>query len=80
MIDENPSPEDIERFSGETGFCPDCGEEVWDQAGACPSCGTILGGETATRHPAARRLRRRWIVVVAVIALLAFAMAILGRW
>ena len=80
MIDENPSPQDIERFSGETAFCPDCGEEVWDQAGACPSCGTILGGETATRHPEAGRLRRRWIVVVAVIALLAFAMAILGRW
>ena len=80
MIDENPSPEDIERFSGETGFCPDCGEEIFDQAGACPSCGTILGGETAARHPVADRLRRGWIVLVAVIALLAFAMAILGRW
>ncbi len=80
MIDEDPSPEDIERFSGETGFCPDCGDEVWDQAGQCPSCGAFLAGQTATRHPVEGRLRRRWMVVVAVIALLAFALAILGRW
>ncbi len=80
MIDEDPTPQDIERFSGETGFCPDCGEEVWDQAGQCPSCGTFLAGQTATRHPVVGRLRRRWKVLVAVIVLLAFAMAILGRW
>ena len=80
MIDEDPSPEDIERFSGETGFCPDCGEEVWDQAGQCPSCGAFLAGQTATRHPVEGGLRRRWMVLVAVIALLAFALAILGRW
>lgn len=80
MIDEDPSPEDIERFSGETGFCPDCGAEVWDQAGQCPSCGALLAGQTATRHPVQGQLRRGWIVLVAVIVLLAFAMAILGRW
>ncbi len=80
MIDEDPTPEDIERFSGETGFCPDCGEELWDQAGQCPSCGVFLAGQTATRDPVEGRLRRGWIVLVAVITLLAFAMAILGRW
>jgi len=80
MIDEDPAPEDIERFSGETGFCPDCGEEVWDDAGQCPSCGAVLAGRTATRHPARGQLRRRWIVLIAVIVLLAFAVAILGRW
>ena len=80
MIDEDPTPEDIERFSGETGFCPDCGEELWDQAGQCPSCGVFLAGQTATRHPVEGRLRRGWIVLVAAITLLAFAMAILGRW
>ena len=80
MIDEDPTPEDLQRFSAETGFCPDCGEEVWDQAGQCPSCGTLLAGQTATRRPVEGRLRRRWIAVVAVIVLVAFAMAILGRW
>lgn len=80
MIDEDPSPQDIERFAGDTGFCPDCGAEVWDQAPACPSCGSMLAGGTATHHPVEGGLRRRWIVVVAVIVLLAFAMAILGRW
>lgn len=79
MIDEDPSPEDVDRFGGETGFCPDCGEEIWDQAAACPACGSILG-ETASRHPLAGRARRLWIVIVAVIVLIAFALAILGRW
>ncbi len=80
MIDEDPTPEDIERFSGETGFCPDCGAEVWDQAGQCPSCGTILAGQTATRHPVAGTMRRRWIALIAVIVLVGFALAIFGRW
>ncbi len=80
MIDEDPSPEDIERFSDETGFCPDCGAEVWDQAGQCPSCGAFLAGQTDTRHPVEGQLRRRWLVLVAVIVLVGFAMAILGRW
>jgi hypothetical protein len=80
MIDEDPTPEDLQRFSGETGFCPDCGEEVWDQAGQCPSCGTFLAGQTATRRQGKGPFRRRWIAVVAVIVLVAFAMAILGRW
>jgi hypothetical protein len=80
MIDEDPTQEDLERFSGDTGFCPDCGEEVWDQAGQCPSCGALLAGQTATRRPLEGRLRRGWIVLVAVIVLVAFVMAILGRW
>ena len=80
MIDEDPTPQDIERFSGETGFCPDCGAEVWDQAGRCPSCGTILAGVTATRHPVAGNMRRRWIAMIAVIVLVGFALAIFGRW
>ena len=34
MIDEDPSDEDLDRFAGEIGYCPDCGEEVWDASGS----------------------------------------------
>ena len=80
VTDEGPSQDDLERFSGETAFCPRCGEEVWDQAGTCPACGELLGGETSARHPIEGGLRRRWLVLVAVIVLMAFVLAILGRW
>jgi len=36
---EGPSEEDLERFSREdTGYCPECGEEVWDDAPQCKAC------------------------------------------
>lgn len=78
--DEGPSPDDIERFSGETAYCPRCGAEVWDDAGACPACGAVLGGDTSAVHPITGGLRRRWLMLVAAIVLLAFVLAILGRW
>ena len=80
MLDEGPSPEDLRRFSGETGFCTECGAEVWDGAEVCPSCGAPLAGDTSSRHPIEGLLGRRWLALVAVIVLLAFLMAILRLW
>lgn len=80
MVDDGPSPEDLQRFSGETGFCPDCGAEIWDGAGVCPSCGAVLVGDIGSRHPVEVMLRRRWLTLVAVIVLLAFLVAILRLW
>ncbi len=77
MLDEGPSPEDLRRFSGETGFCSECGAEVWDGAAVCPSCGAVTAGDIASRRPIERMFRRRWLTLVAVIALLAFLVAIL---
>ena len=57
---EDPSPEDIERFSGETAYCPDCGAEVWDQAEVCPECYAYLGGNTSMRRPMQNWFRRKW--------------------
>ena len=77
MIDEGPSPEDLERFSDATAYCPDCGAEMWDQAEICPACGAAVGGGTLSRPPLEHWLRRRWLILVAMAALAAFLLAVL---
>ncbi len=73
MTDEGPSGEDIERFGGdETGFCPSCGTEVWDDAPRCNSCGFWIEGGAAPRGSDEQDLRRRWKVIVVVLVLLGF--------
>jgi uncharacterized membrane protein YvbJ len=42
MVDEDPTDDDLDRFAGETGFCPDCGREIWDEAYQCPHCNEIV--------------------------------------
>ena len=76
--DEGPSPEDIERFSGETAYCPQCGAEVWDQAERCPACGEAVGGDVSSRPPLERWWRQRWVLLVALLALVAFLIAVLA--
>ena len=75
---EGPGPEDLRRFSGETAHCPHCGAPVWDEAGICPDCGAILGGDTVSRPPLQRRLRRRWLLVVVLVALAALLIGVIG--
>ncbi|MBM4109155.1 MAG: hypothetical protein FJ255_10165 [Phycisphaerae bacterium] len=63
-IDEDPSPEDVQKFGGETVRCPACGAEVYDQAEWCHKCGAVLS-ESAGRTP-----RWVWVTGLAVIAAL----------
>ena len=77
LVDEGPSPEDLERFGAETAFCPQCGAEVWDEAPRCAQCGGWLAGETVSRTPEVRQRHRRWLVAVALLALVAFLAAVL---
>ena len=42
---EGPSPEDIERFGGDTIACPGCKADVYDEAPFCHSCGRPLGDD-----------------------------------
>lgn len=77
VTDEGPSLDDLNRFGSDEGYCPECGNEIWDQAQACPSCGTYLAGHTSSRPPIEADWRRRWIVLVAIIAMLAFLFVVL---
>ena len=66
MIDEDPSDEDLDRFSAETGYCPDCGREVWDEAWECPHCGEVIEGRVSRDRQGAvgRSLSARSVVVL----------------
>jgi predicted amidophosphoribosyltransferase len=77
MIDEDPSPEDLERFGHDTAHCPECGAEIWDQADLCPDCGAAVSGRVAGRPPVETWFRRRWLVLVVIVALAAFLLAVL---
>ncbi len=78
MPDEDPSSEDLERFGGETAFCPACGAQMWDQAEICPRCGAWTAGP-GHRTPLEAGRRRRVIVVVSLLAAAALLLALL-RW
>ena len=79
MRDEDPSPEDLDRFSEGEAYCPNCGAQVWDDVEVCPSCGEYIGGRTMRRSPVEQEFRQRWIVLVIVVlvVLLAGVLALL---
>jgi uncharacterized protein (DUF983 family) len=68
---EDPSPEDLERFSGVTRACPACGEEVYDDAEVCYHCGEAMGSSSQRPLPT-------WAIIAAILAIVGFAAAILG--
>ena len=74
MQDEDPTDEDVDRFSGQTGYCPDCGKEIWDEAWQCPHCGSVVedqirreGGDPASSLISARAVI---LVIAALIGVL----------
>ncbi len=79
MHDEGPSSEDLERFGDDTAHCPACGAEIWDQAPVCPKCGEAIAGRTLSRPPLEHWLHKRWIILVAIIALIAFVLLMMGK-
>lgn len=76
MIDEGPSLDDLNRFGSDEAFCPECGAEIYDQAEFCPHCKSPIGGNTLRRHPEAHAFQKRWIMLIAIIVLLAFLLMV----
>ncbi len=75
MRDEEPSQEDIDRFGGgsdQTGWCPDCGAQVYDEAEFCPDCGNQIGGRVLRRPPAATEFHKRMMLLITVAVLVVF--------
>ncbi len=72
---EGPSQEDIERFSSdESGYCPNCGEEIWDDVTQCPACGQWIQGNTAHRTPVENAFRKKMIILIIALALGSFVL------
>jgi hypothetical protein len=70
--DEGPSEDDIERFSRDTAYCPDCGAEVWDAAEVCPECHAYIGGNTRSRSPLQHWFQQKWMVLIVILLFIAF--------
>ena len=65
QVDDDPQPEDIARFGGDTSQCPKCKSHIYDDAEWCHKCGTVLGGSDA---PSTMKL---WHIVTVVLLVLA---------
>ncbi|MDG1899069.1 MAG: hypothetical protein P8I74_04320 [Phycisphaerales bacterium] len=69
MVDDDPTDDDLDRFAGETGYCPDCGAEIWDEAYQCPHCNEIV--ENRVSHSPTDRaggvLSARSVVVLVIV-------------
>lgn len=75
MRDEGPSDADIQRFGDEgdqSGWCPDCGAQVYDEAEFCPDCGNQIGGRVLRRPRAATVFRKRMIILVTLVVIAVF--------
>ncbi len=69
--DEDPhDAADRARFSSEKGFCPECGEEIYDAADICPKCFTWIDGATHSRRTRFSAGVRKLVVTALLAALL----------
>ena len=77
MFDEGPSSEDIQSLDKDTGYCSECGAEIWDQSDICPKCGFALVRGTLSRPPVEDWWRRRWIALMGLLTAAAFLWTLL---
>lgn len=65
---DGPSEADIERFGSEFKTCPDCGDEVYDQAEFCTACNHAFeGADEPSGIP-------MWAMLIAALLLIAFVL------
>ncbi len=63
--DDGPSEEDVERFSGVTVRCPECGTEVLDEVEVCWKCGHAMRERDRFRQVPL------WTAVIAILLIAA---------
>jgi len=68
--DDGPSQEDLERFGGVTRECPECKQEVYDEAAVCHNCGHAFMKTTA--HSPGKQKFWVWATAVVLVVLVAF--------
>ena len=77
-LDEDPSEEDQLRFGDETGYCPDCGREIWDEAWQCPHCEAVVEGriDRTPNQGVSKQISQRSVIVLvlALIVVLVFVL------
>ena len=67
---DDPTPEDVDAFSGVTRTCPECNSEVYDQAELCWKCGHAFSGEP-------KALPSRWVVAIVILVVIVLAIGFL---
>lgn len=75
-IDEGPLPGDIERFSGVTRTCTECGKEVFDDVTRCYHCDADMD------TPGDRRVGGKpvWVVLTAAVGILVLLLVLVRGW
>jgi len=66
-LDEREEPNDFDRESDDDASvavpCPNCGQDVYEDADRCPYCGEYITASTSARRPT-------WLIIAAILALL----------
>jgi len=73
--DEGPSQADLDRFDIETAYCPECCEEVYDQASICQHCGAAIGDETLGKSKLKSTIFTIGLIIAGVAFILVFALS-----
>lgn len=68
--DDGPSLDDLNRFGRDTGYCPHCGAEVYDQAVFCPKCERPIEGEVRSERNTSPEFNAKWVALIAVVVIL----------
>ncbi len=80
--DEDPTDEDVERFSYPAlGRCPECGQQVIEDAEICPKCHSFLWDVPQTKKNSKMSSMRGIFILLTIVLILTLSglMAVLLR-
>jgi hypothetical protein len=73
--DEDPSDEDLERFGGDTAWCPACDAEIYEDSVECPKCGEMIEQGLAHRPDQHRPSQQKVTSLTAILLIVAIVIA-----